>query len=78
MIREQVLFLIYNHERAAIKFSYIIFPYKTLIQSVIKKQQPVEIVIAYSTKTSELQHIMVELLLHPREAKPTAYTEMRM
>lgn len=61
MIREQLLFLIYDHERAAIKLSYVIFPYKTLIWSVIKKQQPAEIVIAYSTKASESQHKMVEL-----------------
>lgn len=60
MIREQLLFLIYDHERAEIKFSYVIFLYKTLLQSVMKEQQPIEILIAYSTEISELQHKMVE------------------
>lgn len=60
MIREQLLFLIYDHERAEIKFSYVIFFYKTLLQSVMKEQQPIEILIANSTEISELQHKMVE------------------
>lgn len=81
--RKQLLFLIYDHERSAIKFSYVISLYKTLLQSVIKKQQPVEIVIAHSTKPSKLQCKMAELqscilLLHPKDAKTAAYTEMRM
>lgn len=61
MIRKQLLVLIYDHERAAIKFSYAIFLYKTLLQSVTKEEQPIAILIAYSTKISELQHKMVEL-----------------
>lgn len=61
MIRKQLLFLIYDHERAAIKFSYAIFLYKTLLQSVMKEEQPIEILIAYSTEISKLQHKMVEL-----------------
>lgn len=61
MIIKQLLFLIYDHERAATKFSYAIFLYKNLLQSVMKEQQPIEILIAYSTEISELQHEMVEL-----------------
>lgn len=37
MIREQLLFFIYDHERAAIKFSYVIFLHENLIQTRIKK-----------------------------------------
>lgn len=42
MIRKQLLFLIYDHEMAAIKFSYVTFLYKILLQSVMKEQQPIE------------------------------------
>lgn len=42
------------------KFSYVIFLYKTLLQSVMKGQQPIEILIACSTEISELQCKMVE------------------